>query len=129
MRPNSSVSLLEQPFRISSSVPLAFRIAAKSPEAPEREVRLACRDLFRSGKLLGRIIPLIDDVLAAGGIQPPEAPPESVPPAIPNPESEGDVGHRVADELSRGCHRERPAKIAGEIGHLVARGPSRCLYR
>lgn len=94
MRPNSSVSLLEQPFRTSSSIPLAFRIAAKSPEAPEREVRLACRDLFRSGKLLGRIIPLIDDVLAAGGIQPPEAPPESVPPAIPNPESDGDVGHR-----------------------------------
>ena len=75
-------------------VPLAFRIAAKSPAFPEREVRLACRDLFRSEKLLGRIIPLIEEVLAAGGISPPAAPPESVPPAIPNPEGLGDAGHR-----------------------------------
>jgi len=58
-------------------------------------VRLACRDLFRSEKLLGRIIPTIEEVLAAGGIQPPEAPVESVPPAIPNPEGIGEIGHRV----------------------------------
>lgn len=76
-------------------VPIAFRVAAKSPREPEREVRLACRDLFREERLLGRIIPTIEDVLAAGGIQPPDAPPESVPPAIPNPESIGEVGHRT----------------------------------
>lgn len=93
-KPLSFVYDIADLYKFETVVPLAFRIAAKSPEAPEREVRLACRDLFRSDKLLGRIIPLIEDVLAAGGIQPPEAPPESVPPAIPNPESDGDVGHR-----------------------------------
>ena len=82
-------------YKFDTVVPLAFRIAAKSPAEPEREVRLACRDLFRSDKLLARIIPLIEEVLAAGGISPPEAPPESVPPAIPNPESHGDAGHRA----------------------------------
>ncbi len=93
-KPLSFVYDIADLYKFETVVPLAFRIAAKSPEAPEREVRLACRDLFRSDKLLGRIIPLIEDVLAAGGILPPEAPPESVPPAIPNPESDGDVGHR-----------------------------------
>ncbi|MBN9476965.1 MAG: subtype I-E CRISPR-associated endonuclease Cas1 [Bordetella sp. SCN 67-23] len=93
-KPLSFVYDIADLYKFETVVPLAFRVAAKSPEAPEREVRLACRDLFRSDKLLGRIIPLIEDVLAAGGIQRPEAPPESVPPAIPNPESDGDVGHR-----------------------------------
>lgn len=82
-------------FKFDTVVPIAFRIAARSPREPEREVRLACRDLFRSEKLLGRIIPTIEEVLAAGGIQPPEAPVESVPPAIPNPEGIGEIGHRV----------------------------------
>lgn len=93
-KPLSFVYDIADLYKFETVVPLAFRIAARSPETPEREVRLACRDLFRSDKLLGRIIPLIEDVLAAGGIHPPEAPPESVPPAIPNPESDGDVGHR-----------------------------------
>ncbi|OVZ59069.1 subtype I-E CRISPR-associated endonuclease Cas1 [Pigmentiphaga sp. NML080357] len=93
-KPLSFVYDIADLYKFETVVPLAFRIAAKSPEVPEREVRLACRDLFRSDKLLGRIIPLIEEVLASGGIQPPEAPLESVPPAIPNPESHGDVGHR-----------------------------------
>ena len=46
-------------------------------------------------KLLTRIIPTIEEVLAAGGVDPPSAPPESVPPAIPNPEGIGDLGHRT----------------------------------
>jgi tryptophan-rich hypothetical protein len=61
----------------------------------QRCQRLGCRDLFRSSKILAKIIPLIEEVLSAGGISPPEAPPESVPPAIPNPESLGDAGHRA----------------------------------
>lgn len=93
-KPLSFVYDIADLYKFDTVVPLAFRIAAKSPAEPEREVRLACRDLFRSDKLLGRIIPLIEEVLAAGGINPPEAPPESVPPAIPNPESHGDAGHR-----------------------------------
>ena len=94
-KPLSFVYDIADLYKFDTVVPLAFRIAAKAPAHPEREVRIACRDLFRSDKLLGRIIPLIEEVLAAGGINPPEAPPESVPPAIPNPESQGDAGHRT----------------------------------
>jgi len=82
-------------FKFEAIVPLAFRIAAKEPFEPEREVRLACRDLFRSSSLLGRIIPTIEDVLAAGEVSPPSPPEESVLPAIPNSESFGEVGHRA----------------------------------
>lgn len=93
-KPLSFVYDIADLYKFETVVPLAFRIASKSPAEPEREVRLACRDLFRSGKLLGSIIPQIEEVLAAGGIVPPEAPPEAVPPAIPNPVSHGDAGHR-----------------------------------
>ena len=94
-KPLSFVYDIADLFKFESVVPLAFRIAAKVPASPEREVRLACRDLFRSSKLLARIIPMIEEVLAAGEISPPEAPPEAVLPAIPNPQSLGDAGHRV----------------------------------
>ena len=50
--------------------------------------------MFRKEKVLARIIPTIEQILAAGGLKPPKAPKESVAPAIPNPESIGDVGHR-----------------------------------
>lgn len=94
-KPLSFVYDIADLFKFDTVVPLAFRIAAKEPYAPEREVRLACRDLFRSSKLLGKIIPTIEDVLASGGVLPPEAPPESVLPAIPNPTTIGEGGHRV----------------------------------
>lgn len=93
-KPLSFVYDVADLFKFETVVPLAFRIAAKAPPEPERAVRLACRDLFRSSKLLERIIPTIEEVLAAGEIAPPQAPPESVPPAIPNPDSLGDAGHR-----------------------------------
>ena len=81
-------------FKFDTVVPLAFKIAAKNPYNPEREVRLACRDVFRQQKTLSKIIPKIEEVLAAGEIQPPEMPPESIPPAIPAPSSLDDAGHR-----------------------------------
>lgn len=93
-KPLSFVYDVADVFKFDTVVPLAFRTAAKDPAEPERAVRLACRDLFRSSKLLERIIPAIDEMLSAGGISPPEAPPESVPPAIPLPAHGGDMGHR-----------------------------------
>lgn len=93
-KPLSFVYDIADLFKFDSVVPIAFRIAASSPRDPEREVRLACRDQFRSSKILGKIIPMIEQVLQAGGIVPPEIPPESVPPAIPNPDSLGEAGHR-----------------------------------
>ncbi|QEI09425.1 type I-E CRISPR-associated endonuclease Cas1 [Pigmentiphaga aceris] len=94
-KPLSFVYDVADLFKFDTVVPLAFKIAAKPAGNPERQVRLACRDMFRSTKLLAKIIPAIEEVLAAGEISPPEAPPESVPPAIPNASSIGDVGHRA----------------------------------
>lgn len=81
-------------FKFDKIVPLAFKIAAKNPHNPDREVRLACRDVFREDKILRKIIPMIEEVLSAGGIKPPKAPKESVPPALPVPDNLGDAGHR-----------------------------------
>lgn len=93
-KPLSFVYDIADIFKFETVVPLAFRIAAKKPASPDKEVRLGCRDLFRSNKTLERIIPLIESVLAAGEISPPMAPPESIPPAIPNPDGLGEEGHR-----------------------------------
>lgn len=93
-KPLSFVYDVADIYKFETVVPLAFRIAAKSPHNPEQQVRLACRDVFRETRLLDRIIPGIEEMLAAGGITPAEPPEESVLPAIPNPESIGDAGHR-----------------------------------
>lgn len=94
-KPLSFVYDIADIFKFDSVVPIAFRIAGKKPHNPDREVRLACRDIFRSSHILEKIIPSIEEVLAAGEIKPPEMPPESVAPAIPNPDSLGDEGHRT----------------------------------
>lgn len=94
-KPLSFVYDIADIFKFETVVPIAFRVAAKNPREPEREVRRGCRDVFRAKNVLARIIPLIEEVLSAGGIEPPKAPPESVPPAIPNPLSAGEQGHRV----------------------------------
>ncbi|AQT59702.1 type I-E CRISPR-associated endonuclease Cas1e [Cellvibrio sp. PSBB023] len=94
-KPLSFVYDIADIFKFDSVVPIAFRIAGKRPHNPDREVRLACRDIFRSSHILEKIIPTIEEVLAAGEIKPPEMPPESVASAIPNPDSLGDEGHRT----------------------------------
>jgi CRISPR-associated protein Cas1 len=93
-KPQSFVYDIADIFKFDTVVPVAFRIAAKDSASPEREVRLACRDMFRKTKILSKIIPTIEEILAAGGRKPPEAHEEAVPIAIPNKESEGDAGHR-----------------------------------
>lgn len=93
-KPQSFVYDIADIFKFDTVVPVAFRIAGKSPRNPEREVRLACRDAFRQSKLLDRIIPTIEEVLSAGGLDVPKAHAEAVAPAIPNKEGLGDAGHR-----------------------------------
>lgn len=68
--------------KFDTVVPQAFRVASRHPADPERETRIACRDAFRSTRILEKIIPLIDDVLAAGGLALPETPKGAIPPAI-----------------------------------------------
>jgi len=93
-KPQSFVYDVADIVKFETVVPLAFEIAARKPAHLEREVRSACRHAFRETRLLRRLIPLIEDVLAAGGIDPPPPAPEAQPPAIPEPESIGDSGHR-----------------------------------
>jgi CRISPR-associated protein Cas1 len=95
-KPLSFVYDIADIFKFDTVVPVAFQTAARPPQQqqPERAVRLACRDMFRKEKVLARIIPTIEEILAAGEMQPPPPHEEAVPIAIPNAESIGDVGHR-----------------------------------
>lgn len=93
-KPQSFVYDVADIVKFETVVPVAFKIAAKKPAQPDREVRLACRDMFRQTKILDRLIPLIEEVLAAGEMKPPEPHPEAVPIAIPNEKGVADAGHR-----------------------------------
>lgn len=93
-KPLSFVYDIADIIKFDTVVPKAFEIARRNPGEPDREVRLACRDIFRSSKTLAKLIPLIEDVLAAGEIQPPAPPEDAQPVAIPLPVSLGDAGHR-----------------------------------
>jgi CRISPR-associated protein Cas1 len=93
-KPRSFVFDVADIFKFETVVPAAFRVAAGRSTDPERDVRLACRDLFRETRLLKRIIPVIEEVLAAGGLPVPETPEDCLPPAIPEDEGIGDAGHR-----------------------------------
>ncbi len=93
-KPLSFVYDVADIFKFETVVPVAFKIAAKNPRQPDKEVRIACRDIFRSSKLLKQIIPSIEEMLSAGGVDPPTPPEDALPPAIPEPESIGDAGHR-----------------------------------
>ena len=93
-KPLSFVYDIADLFKFETVVPVAFSIAAKNPRDPEGAVRRACRDVFRETKLLKRIIPTIEEILAAGDISLPNAPAEAIMPAIPEEDGVGDVGHR-----------------------------------
>ncbi len=93
-KPLSFVYDVADVYKFETVVPLAFKIAASEPVRPEQMVRLACRDIFRQSKLLERIIPGIEDMLAAGEIQPPAPPDDAIGPAFLSAASIGDDGHR-----------------------------------
>lgn len=82
-------------FKFETVVPVAFRVAARNGADPEGEVRRLCRDAFRTSKLLARIIPTIEDILAAGGIPAPTEPDYVQPVAYEDEEGVGDDGHRA----------------------------------
>lgn len=98
-KPLSFVYDIADLYKIETVVPEAFRIAGlaakgKLDMAPDRAVRLACRDVFRQSGLLAKIIPAIEEVLSAGDLPRPEAPPEAMPVAFEGPATTGDEGHR-----------------------------------
>ncbi len=93
-KPLSFVYDIADLFKFETVVPIAFQVAASSRPDPVSETRHYCRNSFRKHNLLERIIPTIEDVLAAGGVPVPKAHTEAVPIAIPNKEETGDAGHR-----------------------------------
>lgn len=93
-KPQSFVYDIADIFKFDTVVPVAFKVAAKRTNSPERDVRIACRDAFRQSKLLKKIVPTIERVLSAGELEIPNAHDEAVDVAIPNKEGHGDVGHR-----------------------------------
>lgn len=103
-KPQSFVYDIADILKFETVVPEAFRVAAaaengrmldgRSVADPVAEVRRRCRDAFRRGDVLARLIPLIEEVLAAGGLPVPEAADEVMPIAIPVVEGGGDAGHR-----------------------------------
>ena len=99
-KPQSFVYDIADVFKFETVVPIAFQIAGSASRRggraaadPIGEVRRGCRDSFRRTGLLKRLIPAIEEMLAAGGIKLPATPDEVQPIAILEA-SGGDVGHR-----------------------------------
>jgi CRISP-associated protein Cas1 len=93
-KPLSFVYDIADLFKFETVVPVAFQVAAQNPAHPEQAVRHRCRDAFRQTRVLRRLIPAIEEVLAAGGLEPPVPPEDAQPPALLDPEPLGDAGHR-----------------------------------
>ncbi len=93
-KPQSFVYDIADLFKFETVVPIAFQVASKKPENPARETRHYCRNSFRKHHVLKKLIPTIEEILAAGEIVPPKAHNEAVSVAIPNEKGVGDVGHR-----------------------------------
>jgi CRISP-associated protein Cas1 len=93
-KPLSFVYDVADLYKFDTVVPLAFAAAKRNLPHLERDVRLRCRDLFRQTQLLSKIIPDIEEMLAAAGEPLPLPAPEALPPAIPEPTAFGEAGHR-----------------------------------
>jgi CRISP-associated protein Cas1 len=103
-KPQSFVYDIADLYKFEIVVPVAFRVAAAVQanrpldgcrvSDPVGEVRRRCRDAFRRSQILTRLIPTIEEVLAASGLPVPEAPPEAMAVAFDDAEKLGDDGHR-----------------------------------
>lgn len=103
-KPQSFVYDIADIVKFETVAPEAFRVAAavqkdrpldgRPVTDPVAEVRRRCRDAFRRTNILARLVPLIEEVLTAGGLPMPESTPEAMPLAFASPEGVGDAGHR-----------------------------------
>jgi CRISPR-associated protein Cas1 len=81
-------------FKFDTVVPLAFKVASEFTKEPDRVIRKECRRIFTEKKILEKLIPTIQDILDAGGIEFTDPVKAVVPVAIPLGERLGDAGHR-----------------------------------
>ena len=87
-------TVVPEAFKVSSAVQQGRPLEGQRVGDPVAAVRRRCRDAFRRAGLLGRLIPLIEEVLAAGGLPQPEASAEAMPIAFADAPAVGDAGHR-----------------------------------
>lgn len=88
-------------YKAELTIPLAFELVAESEADLEGRVRRACRDVFRSRRLLSRIVPDVERALEAGG-EPGEGfdADEALPGGLWDPEVDdvpGGVNHAAID--------------------------------
>ncbi|AFV99706.1 subtype I-E CRISPR-associated endonuclease Cas1 [Gluconobacter oxydans] len=103
-KPQSFVYDIADIVKFETVVPEAFRVVAALEKGRMLDgeaitnvtgtVRRRCRDAFRRTRILERLVPMIEDVLSAGGLSPPGAPEEAMPVAFEDPEGLADAGHR-----------------------------------
>lgn len=73
-------------YKMQLTVPVAFASVAEAPKQLERTVRMRCRDVFRTIKLLERILPDIEAVLDTSGARPlPDGFDPDADPSLPTP--------------------------------------------
>lgn len=93
-KPLSFVYDIADLVKFDTVVPVAFEQAKQKPHNLERSVRQGCRDQFRKKKILSRLIPLINEVLDAGGLKEEALPEGVVGPAFEEEKGLGDDGLR-----------------------------------
>lgn len=99
-KPLSFVYDIADIYKFETVVAEAFRVAGLAEKGrlhgkdPVRETRLACRDTFRRSRLLEKIIPDIEAILTAEGLERPTPPVDAVGPAFADPAPSGDEGQR-----------------------------------
>lgn len=99
-KPLSFVYDIADLLKFETVVPAAFAVAGKVVRGQVatgdalRNVRIACRDSFRQTRLLAKIIPLIEQILEAGGLAKPEPSSIAVGPAFPDETPTGEAGQR-----------------------------------
>lgn len=90
-KPRAFVYDIADLIKFDTVIPVAFMVVGKTKSFQEREVRVACREIFMSQKTLDKLIPLISDVLSSSGLQAPKDPVEDTVPAI----EQAEILHRL----------------------------------
>lgn len=93
-KPLSFVYDIADLFKFETSLPTAFKVISEGHSNPARIVRHRLRDTFRETRILNKLIPTIEEMLAAGGIPVPGKPKEAMPIAFEDKKGIGDAGHR-----------------------------------
>lgn len=124
-KPLSFVYDIADIIKFDSVVPKAFEIAARQPAEPDKEVRLACRDIFRSTKLTGKLIPksLLQVKLNHHN-------PRRICYRLPSLNLKRwviVVTGGAADEHGRGCYRKCPSALTWTARNLATGSACRCV--